>query len=132
MSAPPSTRALSVSDANPANIPFAGGIRAGHWVFVSGLLPADLGNLERPRSGEPPWLSQAKSIWHRAAEILENGGSSLHRVVRCDQFFQDWRAVPFFHQARRTACGTYIAPSTSILQPEMVMPGAAMMTDMVA
>ena len=40
--------------------------------------------------------------------------------------------MPFFHQARRAACGSYVAPSTSILQPGTLIPGAAMMTDMIA
>ena len=94
--------------------------------------PDDLGRCGRPRSGEPAWLRQANSIWQSAADILRAGGADVSRIVRCDQFFADWRAVPFFHQARRNACGSYIAPSTSILQPEMLVPGAAMMTDMIA
>jgi len=128
----PLTRALGVAEAGPARIPLARGVRAGHWVFVAGLLPDDLGDAERPRSGEPPWLRQARSVWHGAGDILRAGGADLSRIVRCDQFFQDWRAVPFFHQARRAACGAYIAPSTSVLQPEMLIPCAAMMSDMIA
>jgi enamine deaminase RidA (YjgF/YER057c/UK114 family) len=137
MPTPSLTRALCVTEAGPARIPLACGLRAGPWLFVAGLLPDDLlmddlGQSGRPRSGEPPWLRQASSIWQSAAEILHVGGADLSRIVRCDQFFVDWRAVPFFHQARRKACGSYIAPSTSILQPEMLVPGAAMMTDMIA
>lgn len=127
----PQVRALSVNRSE-ASIPLAGGVRAGHWVFVSGLLPRDLGNAARPRSGEAPWLTQARSVWQGASEILKSGSSDVSRIVRCDQFFEDWRAVPFFHQARRAACGNYIAPSTSILQPETIVPGATMMTDMIA
>ena len=123
---------MSVADGGPLQLPLAGGVRAGPWVFVSGLLPRDLGNAGRPRSGEAPWLTQAKSIWSGAAEVLKAGGSDVSRIVRCDQFFEDWRAVPFFHQARRAACGSYIAPSTSILQPQTLVPGAVMMTDMIA
>jgi enamine deaminase RidA (YjgF/YER057c/UK114 family) len=126
------TRALSVTEAGPARIPLARGVRAGPWVFVAGLMPDDLGDAERPRSGAPAWLRQAKSVWQGAADVLRAGGADVSRLVRCDQFFQDWRAVPFFHQARRAACGAYIAPSTSVLQPEMLIPGAAMMTDMIA
>ena len=126
------TRALSVTEAGAARIPLARGVRAGHWVFIAGLLPDDLGDAERPRSGAPAWLLQAKSVWQSAADILRAGGADVSRLVRCDQFFQDWRAVPFFHQARRAACGAYIAPSTSVLQPEMLIPCAAMMTDMIA
>lgn len=127
----PLTRALAVTE-GPARIPLARGVRAGHWVFVAGLLPDDLGDAARPRSGEHPWLTQSKSVWQGAADVLARGDSAVSRIVRCDQFFSDWRAVPFFHQARRAACGAYIAPSTSVLQPEMLVPGAAMMTDILA
>jgi enamine deaminase RidA (YjgF/YER057c/UK114 family) len=132
MPTPSLTRALCVTETGPARIPLARGLRAGPWLFVAGLLPDELGQSGRPRSGAPPWLQQANSIWQGAADILRAGGGDLSRIVRCDQFFADWRAVPFFHQARRKACGSYIAPSTSILQPEMLVPGAAMMTDMIA
>ena len=126
------TRPLSVTDATPSRTAVARGVRAGPWVFIPGLLPDSLGDTARPRSGEPPWLTQAKSVWTSAAGILREGGSDVSRIVRCDQFFRNWRAVPFFHQARRAACGSYIAPSTSILQPEMLLPGADMLTDIVA
>ena len=126
------TRALSVSEAGAARIPLARGVRAGHWVLLTGLLPDDVGDPQRPRSGEPAWLRQSRSIWHNANALLRTGGADLSRLVRCDQFFQDWRAVPFFHQARRASCGSYIAPSTSILEPELLIGGSAMVTDMVA
>jgi len=132
MSPSPSTQALSVTETGTGRLPLAGGVRAGNWVFVSGLLPRELGDARRPLSGEPAAATQARSIWHGAAEILRQGGAEVSRIVRCDQFFENWRDVPFFHQARRDACGSYIAPSTSILQPQMLVPGATMMTDMVA
>jgi len=132
MSKSPLTRPVLSSSPTTNGLPLAAGVRAGHWVFASGLLPSDLGDAQRPRSGEPSWLRQAKSIWTQADDILRSAGSGITRVVRCDQFFQDWRAVPFFHQARRAACGSYVAPSTSILQPGTLIPGAAMMTDMIA
>ena len=126
------TRPVLNSSQTTKGLPLAAGLRAGNWVFVSGLLPSDLGDAQRPRSGEPSWLRQAKSIWTQADEILRSAGSDISRIVRCDQFFEDWRAAPFFHQARRAACGSYIAPSTSILQPGTLVPGAGMMTDMIA
>jgi enamine deaminase RidA (YjgF/YER057c/UK114 family) len=126
------TRPLSVGQKPPAGAPLARGIRAGPWIFISGLHPDDLGNRQRPRSGEPPWLTQARSVWQGAADILRSDGADVSRIVRCDQFFQDWRAVAFFHQARRASCGSYIAPSTSVLQPELLVPGAAMVTDIIA
>jgi enamine deaminase RidA (YjgF/YER057c/UK114 family) len=126
------TQALPLNAERLAHLPLAAGVKAGEWVFVSGLLPDDLGDASRPRSGAPAPLRQANAVWTQAADILRAGNSDVSRVVRCDQFFRDWRAVPFFHQARRTACGAYIAPSTSILQPGMLIQGADMMTDMIA
>jgi enamine deaminase RidA (YjgF/YER057c/UK114 family) len=131
MPANPPIRPLSVTETGHARTPIAGGVRAGDWVFASSR-PRAFGHSRRPRSGEPPALIQARSVWQGAAETLAEGGSDVSRMVRCDQFFTDWRAVPFFHQARRAACGQYIAPSTSILQPEMSVPGAAMSMDLVA
>ena len=98
-------RALSIAETGPTRIPLARGASAGPWMFVSGLVPDAIGSAERPRSGEPPWLTQSRSVWQAAADILKRGGSDVSRIVRCDQFFADWRAVPFFHQARRAACG---------------------------
>jgi enamine deaminase RidA (YjgF/YER057c/UK114 family) len=126
------TRPIPSKSQRLAHLPLAAGVKAGGWVFVSGLLPDDLGDASRPRSGVPAPLRQATAVWTQAADILRESGSDVSRVVRCDQFFQDWRAVPFFHQARRAACGAYIAPSTSILQPGMLIPGASMMMDVVA
>jgi enamine deaminase RidA (YjgF/YER057c/UK114 family) len=82
--------------------------------------------------GAPPWLKQSRSVWGRAGEILAQGGADLSTIVRADQFFQNWRAVPFFHQARSAACGSYIAPSTSVLQPELLLPDAAITMDLIA
>lgn len=132
MSSIASTKPLAVRDIGTSRIPLAGGIRAGNLVFVSGLLPDDLGDGGRPLSGEPAALTQSKAVWRKAAAILAEGDADVSRIVRCDQFFEDWRAVPFFHQVRREVCGGYVAPSTSILQPQTAVPGATMMTDMIA
>jgi len=126
------TKALAVREIGTSRIPLAGGIRAGDLVFISGLMADDLGDVGRPLSGPPVALTQAQAIWRKAATILAEGDADTSRIVRCDQVFEDWRAVPFFHQARRDACGAYIAPSTSILQPQTAIPDAIMVTDMIA
>ena len=114
------------------SLPGAGGVRASAWVFASGLLPSELGDAARPYSGEAIATTQSRSVWNSACDILAEGGSDVSRIVRCDQYFTDHRAVPFFHQIRREVCGDYIAPSTSILQPDMSVPGAVMTMDMIA
>lgn len=92
---------------------FAGGVRAGDWVFGSEICGSARIDPKRPLSGEPAAYLEAKSMYARALEVLKAGGVDFGAVVRADQYFRDWRAVPFFHQARREACGNYIAPSTS-------------------
>lgn len=132
MSSTSLTKPLAVREIGTSRIPLAGGVRAGNLVFVSGLLPDELGDAGRPLSGEPAALTQSRAVWRKAAAILVEGDADVSRIVRCDQFFEDWRAVPFFHQVRREVCGSYVAPSTSILQPQTATPGAIMMTDMIA
>ncbi len=121
-------------------IPFARGVRAGPWVFASGVLATDfesgigrevLGE-GRPLSGEPRWYREASLMYRRADEVLRAGGADFSRVVRTDQYLPDWRAVPFLHQARREYCGGYVAPSTSVLLPRLPLPQAGMTMDVIA
>ena len=121
-------------------IPFARGVRAGPWVFASGILAADdKGALApealdggRPLSGLPRWYRESLCLYRRAEEVLAAGGTDLRRAVRSDQYFPDWRAVPFLHLARKERCGDYIAPSTSVLVPQLLIPGAGMAMEMIA
>lgn len=121
-------------------IPYARGMRAGPWVFASGILAADdRGNLApvaadggRPLSGLPRWYREALCLYRRAEEVLKAGGTDLAHAVRSDQYFPDWRAVPFLHLARKERCGDYIAPSTSVLEPRLLIPGAGMSMEMIA
>ncbi|HEX2545271.1 MAG TPA: Rid family hydrolase, partial [Ramlibacter sp.] len=111
--------------AGGGKLPLAAGARGGHWVFASGLLPTTFGSAARPLSGEPQPTAQFRSLWERAQQVLHAGGSELARVVRADQFFTDWRTVPFFHETRRHACGKHIPPSTSVLEAGLLLPQAA-------
>ncbi len=120
-------------------IPYARGIRAGNWIFASGILATDfsnglapeVANAGRPLSGQPKWYREAACLYERAREVLEAAGAGFSQVVRTDQYFPDWRAVPFLHQARREYCGNYIAPSTSILEPRLLVPEAGMSMDLI-
>jgi enamine deaminase RidA (YjgF/YER057c/UK114 family) len=71
-------------------------------------------------------------MYQRAAEVLHAGGTDFGHAVRTDQYFPDWRAVPFLHQARREHCGSYVAPSTSVLEPGLLLRGAGMAMDVIA
>ena len=91
-----------------ARIPRARGMRAGPWVFASGILATDdKGALMtealdggRPLSGLPRWYREALCLYRRAEEVLKAGGTDLAHSVRSDQYFPDWRAVPFLHLCR--------------------------------
>lgn len=124
----------------PERFPVARGARAGGWVFASGVMATDskggpaaeLKDGARPLSGEPRWYREASRMFQCAEEVLHAGGTDLSRAVRTDQYFPDWRAVPFFHQVRRERCGSYIAPSTSILEPGFRLPQAGMAMEVIA
>jgi enamine deaminase RidA (YjgF/YER057c/UK114 family) len=120
-------------------VPYARGIRAGGWIFASGVMAADFergfaldvagaGDLR----GEPRAYREAANMYARAQEVLQAAGADFSNVVRTDQYYPDWRAVPFLHQARREYCGSYIAPSTSILEPALLLPEAGMQMDVIA
>jgi enamine deaminase RidA (YjgF/YER057c/UK114 family) len=123
-----------------ARIPVARGVKAGGWVFATGVLATDDRNAfavevkggGRPLSGEPRWRREARLMYERAAEVLRAGGTDFPHAVRTDQYFPDWRAVPFLHQVRREYCGSYVPPSTSILEPRLVFPDAGMSMDVIA
>lgn len=132
--------ALLPQELGRARIPIARGVKAGGWVFATGVLATDDRNAfaaevkggGRPLSGESRWYREARRMYQRAAEVLEAGGTDFPHTVRTDQYFPDWRAVPFLHQVRREYCGSYVAPSTSILEPRLLFPDAGMTMDVIA
>jgi enamine deaminase RidA (YjgF/YER057c/UK114 family) len=115
--------ALLSTEGGPGRIPVARGVRAGPWTFVSGITGHVMPDNPRPLSGLPRWSSEAASMYTGALAVLRAGGTDYAGAVRTDQYFPDWRAVSFHHQARREACGNAIAPSTSVLMPGL--PGGA-------
>ena len=119
-------------EAGPRGLVLAAGMRAGRWVFASGLMPTQFGSATRPLSGEPRWTTEFRSLWARAQEVLRAGGSDLAHTVRCDQFVRDWRSVPFFHESRRQVCGTHIPPSTTVLEDGLLLPEAGVTMNLVA
>jgi enamine deaminase RidA (YjgF/YER057c/UK114 family) len=118
-------------------VPYARGIRAGGWIFASGIMAADFEqgfalDVAGDLRGEPKAYLEAAGMYARAQEVLHAAGADFSNVVRTDQYYPDWRAVPFLHQARREYCGSYIAPSTSILEPALLLPDAGMQMDLIA
>jgi enamine deaminase RidA (YjgF/YER057c/UK114 family) len=122
-----------------ARIPYARGIQAGGWIFANGILASDVrggpsAELTRARTlaGKPRWHLEAECMFTRAAEVLGAAGADFSHAVRADQYFANWRAVPFFHEVRRARSGGYVPPSTSILEPGLLYPDAAMSMELMA
>jgi enamine deaminase RidA (YjgF/YER057c/UK114 family) len=64
--------------------------------------------------------------------VLQAGGSRFGNIVRVDQYYTDYRAVPPYHGARRAALGDHIPPSTSILMPRLLLAGQDIEMQMIA
>ena len=102
----------------PASIERLGGgfVRAGNWVFGTGLREAD-----------------AQVLFRRMSQALEKAGSSMARVARLDQYYPHADCVPPYHQARKQAFGPgQIAPSTSVIVTGLQEPHARMDVQVIA
>ncbi|HZQ60659.1 MAG TPA: RidA family protein [Casimicrobiaceae bacterium] len=119
---------------------YARGMRAGPWVFATGIMATDArtgllsGRLssQLPLHGEPRGRIEAELVFDRAHEVIAAGGADLDRIVRLDQFFSDARAVSSYQAVRKARLGRYVPPSTSILQPGCALPGATMEVSLIA
>ena len=114
----------------PGGIRYAPGIKAGPWVFATGHKGnADFagGMADHVVSPALPAWKEAKHrresdrIFANLGRVLKAGGSSFGNIVRVDQYYSDYRAVPPYHDARRAALGGHIPPSTSILQQRFLL-----------
>jgi len=98
-------------------------VRAGKWVFGTGLRASDESGLidagvrrdGHPLSVPPRAQREAEFIFDRLRYDLAQADSSLGHVVRVDQYYPHWSAVDPYHVARKNALGKVVAPSTSIL-----------------
>ncbi|NGM86538.1 hypothetical protein G5B35_04370 [Parapusillimonas sp. SGNA-6] len=115
-------------------------VRAGNWVFGTGLRATDdHGALEasvlrsgRPLDAPPKAEREAQLIFKRMADDLEAAGSSLSRVVRLDQYYPTWKAVDPYHCARKAAMKGKVSPSTSVLVGGLLNTDADMDVQMMA
>jgi enamine deaminase RidA (YjgF/YER057c/UK114 family) len=112
----------------PAEIPntpyrFARGVRAGHWLFATGLCGTDYMHgmapevlqAGHPFDGPSKEHREARRIFQNIDEVLKAGGSSAGDVVRIDQYYTAARVVDAYHQTRRQFFNGRIPPSTSNL-----------------
>jgi enamine deaminase RidA (YjgF/YER057c/UK114 family) len=111
------------------DIHYAPGMKAGGWVFLTGiealdygmgLHPAVAGTAGLPNHGLPRHRREGDFICARFRELLEQAGTSFATTVRLDQYYPTWKAVDPYHLARRAAFGDYIPPSTSVIMEELL------------
>jgi enamine deaminase RidA (YjgF/YER057c/UK114 family) len=115
-------------------IKFAQGMKAGRWVFATGLMAQDFINgiapdvlAERaPHAGLPKREKEALRIFENLDAVLRAAGTDRGNLVRTDQYYTTVKAVPPYQQVRREFLDGRIPPSTSIAQQRFLLPGADM------
>jgi enamine deaminase RidA (YjgF/YER057c/UK114 family) len=115
-------------------VKFAQGVKAGRWVFATGLMAQDFVNgiapdvtAERtPHAGLPKREKEASRIFHNLDAVLRAAGTDRTNLVRTDQYYTTVKAVPPYQHVRREFLKGRIPPSTSIAQQRLVLPGADM------
>jgi len=115
-------------------VKFAQGMKAGRWVFATGLMAQDFVNgiapdvlAERmPHAGLPKREKEALRIFENLDAVLRAAGTDRGNLVRTDQYYTTVKAVPPYQQVRRQFLAGRIPPSTSIAQQGLLLPGADM------
>ena len=113
---------------------FAQGMKAGSWVFATGVMAQDFKNgiaadvaaEHAPHVGLPKREKEAQRIYENVDAVLRAAGTDRTNLVRTDQYYTTVKAVPPYQQIRRQFLGGRIPPSTSITQQGLLLPGADM------
>src|SRR4029077_10992586 len=103
---------------------FAQGIKAGRWVFATGLMAQDFIHgiapdvlaARAPHAGLPKREKEAQRIFENLDAVLRAAGTERSNLVRTDQYYTTVKAVPPYQQVRREFLDGRIPPSTSIAQ----------------
>jgi len=98
-------------------------VRAGHWVFGTGLrairpdgvLDPEVVRRGRPLGVGPQAQREATTIFRGMAAQLDAAGSALSKVARLDQYYPSPSFVDPYHEVRKAALAGQVAPSTSII-----------------
>jgi enamine deaminase RidA (YjgF/YER057c/UK114 family) len=112
--------ARSYGNGDIIHVPF---VRAGNWVFGTGLRAVQRNGLsdpavlraDRPLGTAPQAQREAQAIFDTMRRHLEEAGSGMDRVARLDQYYPDSRYVDPYHVARKQALAGQVAPSTSVV-----------------
>src|SRR5271165_6152240 len=113
-------------------VKFAQGMKAGRWVFATGLMAQDFVNgiapdvlLQRaPHAGLPKREKEAARIFENLDGVLAAAGTDRANLVRTDQYYTTVNAVPPYQHVRREFLRGRIPPSTSITQRRLLLPAA--------
>jgi enamine deaminase RidA (YjgF/YER057c/UK114 family) len=115
-------------------------VRAGNWVFGTGLRairPDGLMDPEVTRPGRPLGVPpqaqrEAAAIFREMETQLGAAGSALSRVARLDQYYPSPTCVDPYHEVRKTALAGQVAPSTSVIVGRLLNLDATMDVQVVA
>jgi len=115
-------------------IRFAQGMKAGRWVFATGLMAQDFVNgiapdvlaTRAPHASLPKREKEAQRIFENLEAVLSAAGTDGSNLVRTDQYYTTVKAVPPYQQVRREFLRGRIPPSTSITQKRLLLPDADM------
>jgi enamine deaminase RidA (YjgF/YER057c/UK114 family) len=118
----------------PGGVKFARGMKAGSWVFATGLMAQDFTSgiapdvlaESAPHAGLPKREKEAQRIFDNLDAVLAAAGTDHASLVRTDQYYTTVKAVPPYQQIRRGHLRGRIPPSTSIAQQGLLLPGADM------
>ena len=128
------TEPLLPVELGAGKIKFAQGVKAGRWVFATGLMAQDFLNgiapdvlaENAPHAGLPKREKEALRIFEHLDAVLRAAGTDPSNLVRTDQYYTTVKAVPPYQQVRRAFLNGRIPPSTSITQQGLLLPGADM------
>jgi enamine deaminase RidA (YjgF/YER057c/UK114 family) len=121
-------------------IKFAQGVKAGRWVFATGLMAQDFVNgvapdvlsQRAPHSRLPKREKEAARIFENLDAVLRAAGTDRANLVRTDQYYTTVKAVPPYQYVRRSFLHGRIPPSTSITQKGLLLPAADMNVQAIA
>src|ERR1700727_2294007 len=90
-------------------IKFAQGMKAGRWVFATGLMAQDFVNgiapdvlaEHAPHAGLPKREKEALRIFENLDAVLRAAGTDRGNLVRTDQYYTTVKAVAAYQQGRR-------------------------------
>jgi enamine deaminase RidA (YjgF/YER057c/UK114 family) len=127
-------------DLGAGKVRFAQGVKAGRWVFATGVMAqdfksgvaADVLSERAPHSGLPKREKEALRIFENLDAVLRSAGTDRNNLVRTDQYYTTVKAVPAYQQVRREFLLGRIPPSTSIAMQGLLLPGADMTVQAVA